>query len=222
MTIKIQHKRSAVASKAPLPADLEYGEIAVNYEATDPALYVKDSADAIRKIGEQPAATEADQQGAGRGPAPLAPLLQNHPQQHQGKGENSGAEGGEPVVWGIVLQSGGGGRSVRGAAEDLEAPVGVSDFGAEPAGEGDDGDDLSGVSAGGGDRGESAVCVLSDSAADAAFEVDGEGTADGGEAADEGGRFSVWVLVGDCAGDRAGDLGISEAAGDTEVACEVG
>ena len=59
MTIKIQHKRSAVKDKAPLPADLEYGEIAVNYEATDPALYVKDSADAIRKIGEQPAATEA-------------------------------------------------------------------------------------------------------------------------------------------------------------------
>ena len=57
MTIKIQHKRSAVASKAPLPADLEYGEIAVNYEATDPALYVKDSADAIRKIGGD--ATEA-------------------------------------------------------------------------------------------------------------------------------------------------------------------
>ena len=51
MTIKIQHKRSAVKGKAPLPADLEYGEIAVNYEATDPALYVKDSADAIRKIG---------------------------------------------------------------------------------------------------------------------------------------------------------------------------
>ena len=57
MTIKIQHKRSAVASKAPLPTDLEYGEIAVNYEATDPALYVKDSADSIRKIGGD--ATEA-------------------------------------------------------------------------------------------------------------------------------------------------------------------
>jgi hypothetical protein len=58
MAPKIQHKRSAVAGKAPLPADLEYGEIAVNYEATDPALYIKDSADAIRKIGNQPAATE--------------------------------------------------------------------------------------------------------------------------------------------------------------------
>jgi len=58
MTLKVQHKRSAVKGKAPLPADLEYGEIAVNYEATDPALYIKDSADAVRKIGTQPAATE--------------------------------------------------------------------------------------------------------------------------------------------------------------------
>jgi hypothetical protein len=58
MTIKIQHKRSAVKGKAPLPTDLEYGEIAVNYEATDPALYVKDSADAIRKIGELPLFTQ--------------------------------------------------------------------------------------------------------------------------------------------------------------------
>jgi len=59
MAPKIQHKRSAVAGKQPQPADLEYGEIAVNYEATDPALYVKDSADAVRKIGTQPDATEA-------------------------------------------------------------------------------------------------------------------------------------------------------------------
>ena len=58
MTLKVQHKRSAVKGKAPLPADLEYGEIAVNYEATDPALYIKDSANAVRKIGTQPDATE--------------------------------------------------------------------------------------------------------------------------------------------------------------------
>ena len=58
MTIKIQHKRSAVKDKVPLPTDLEYGEIAVNYEATDPALYVKDSADAVRRIGNAPDATE--------------------------------------------------------------------------------------------------------------------------------------------------------------------
>jgi hypothetical protein len=59
MAPKIQHKRSAVAGKQPQPADLEYGEIAVNYEATDPALYVKDSANVVRKIGTQPDATEA-------------------------------------------------------------------------------------------------------------------------------------------------------------------
>jgi len=57
MAPKIQHKRSAVKGKAPQPADLDYGEIAVNYEATDPALYVKDSANAVRKIGTQPDAS---------------------------------------------------------------------------------------------------------------------------------------------------------------------
>jgi hypothetical protein len=60
MAPKIQHKRSAVAGKAPLPADLEYGEIAVNYEATDPALYIKDSADAVRKIGSKPPTITSD------------------------------------------------------------------------------------------------------------------------------------------------------------------
>ena len=58
MAPKIQHKRSAVAGKQPQPVDLEYGEIAVNYEAADPALYIRDTADAIRKIGTQPNATE--------------------------------------------------------------------------------------------------------------------------------------------------------------------
>ena len=51
MTIKIKHKRSAVSGKAPLPADLDFGEIAVNYHASGPAIYVKDTAGAIRKIG---------------------------------------------------------------------------------------------------------------------------------------------------------------------------
>jgi hypothetical protein len=51
MTLRVQHKRSAVRGKVPLASDLEYGEIAVNYEATEPALYVKDSANAVRKIG---------------------------------------------------------------------------------------------------------------------------------------------------------------------------
>ena len=51
MTLKVQHKRSAVSGKVPLPADLDFGEIAVNYHASGPAIYVKDTAGAIRNIG---------------------------------------------------------------------------------------------------------------------------------------------------------------------------
>ena len=60
MTLKVQHKRSAVKGKAPLPADLEYGEIAVNYEKTDPALYIKDSDNVVRKIGSKPPTVTSD------------------------------------------------------------------------------------------------------------------------------------------------------------------
>jgi len=73
MTIKIQHKRSAVKGKAPLPADLEYGEIAVNYEAGDPAFYIKDSAGAIRKIGNQPGSLVFKGSLAPTAAAPTAP-----------------------------------------------------------------------------------------------------------------------------------------------------
>ena len=59
MAPKIQHKRSAVARKAPQPSDLDYGEIGINYEASDPALYFKDSANAIVKIVSQPDASTA-------------------------------------------------------------------------------------------------------------------------------------------------------------------
>ena len=51
MTIKIKHKRSAVSGKQPLPADLDFGEIAVNYHASGPAIYLKDTDGAIRKVG---------------------------------------------------------------------------------------------------------------------------------------------------------------------------
>ena len=52
--MKIQLKRSNVQSagvaKAPTAAQMEYGELAVNYNSTDPALFIKDSADAIIRI----------------------------------------------------------------------------------------------------------------------------------------------------------------------------
>ena len=52
--MKIQLKRSNVlelgAAKAPTAAQMEYGELAVNYNSTDPALFIKDSADGIIRI----------------------------------------------------------------------------------------------------------------------------------------------------------------------------
>jgi hypothetical protein len=52
--MKIQLKRSNVLdggiAKEPTPAQMEYGEIAVNYNNTDPALFIKDSSDAIVKV----------------------------------------------------------------------------------------------------------------------------------------------------------------------------
>ena len=73
MTLKIQHKRSAVKAKAPQPTDLEYGEIAVNYEASDPCIYIKDSANTIRRIGDQPGALVFQGSVAPTSVAPASP-----------------------------------------------------------------------------------------------------------------------------------------------------
>lgn len=51
MSAEIIHKGSGVLGNAPLPTDLELQELAVNYNAGDPALYLKDSAGVIRRIG---------------------------------------------------------------------------------------------------------------------------------------------------------------------------
>lgn len=52
--MKIQLKRSNVidggSAKEPTPAQMEYGELAVNYSGTDPALFIKDEADNIVRI----------------------------------------------------------------------------------------------------------------------------------------------------------------------------
>ena len=50
MSVKIKLKHSSVANKAPLPADLAEGELALNINSTNPAAYIKDSAGVIRKI----------------------------------------------------------------------------------------------------------------------------------------------------------------------------
>ena len=47
---RIKLKNSVVAAKAPLPADLEVGELALNCNNTSPAAYIKDDLGAIVQI----------------------------------------------------------------------------------------------------------------------------------------------------------------------------
>ena len=52
--MKIQLKRSNVlesgAAKQPTTAQMEYGELAVNYNSSDPAIFIKDSSNNIIRI----------------------------------------------------------------------------------------------------------------------------------------------------------------------------
>ena len=52
--MKLQLKRSNVldggSAKVPTSSQLEYGELAVNYNGTDPVLFIKDSNDAVIRI----------------------------------------------------------------------------------------------------------------------------------------------------------------------------
>ncbi len=52
--MKIQLKRSSVlennAAKEPTAAQMEYGELAVNYNDGDPAVFLKDSTDTVIRI----------------------------------------------------------------------------------------------------------------------------------------------------------------------------
>jgi hypothetical protein len=50
MSAEIIHKGSGVQGNTPLPTDLGLRELGVNYNANDPAVYIKDSAGAIRRI----------------------------------------------------------------------------------------------------------------------------------------------------------------------------
>jgi len=50
VAIKIKLKHSSTANKAPLPSDLDAGELALNTNAASPAAYIKDSAGNIVKL----------------------------------------------------------------------------------------------------------------------------------------------------------------------------
>ena len=50
MAIKVKLKHSSTANKAPLPTDLDAGELALNTNAASPAAYIKDNAGNIVKL----------------------------------------------------------------------------------------------------------------------------------------------------------------------------
>lgn len=54
--MKIQLKRSSVldggSAKTPTAGQMEYGEVAVNYNTADPALFIKDSANNIVRVSD--------------------------------------------------------------------------------------------------------------------------------------------------------------------------
>ena len=49
--MKIQNKRSGVEGKEPTAGQTEYGELCINFHEGDPALYIKDTNDVIRRVG---------------------------------------------------------------------------------------------------------------------------------------------------------------------------
>jgi len=51
MALKIIHKNSVVSGNVPTAAQLDIGEIAINANANDAQLYIKDTANTIRRVG---------------------------------------------------------------------------------------------------------------------------------------------------------------------------
>lgn len=50
MAYRLLHKKSSLPGKTPLPGQLEYGELAINYNAESPTLYIKDSNNNIQSF----------------------------------------------------------------------------------------------------------------------------------------------------------------------------
>ena len=56
MSLNIKLKRSSVSGSTPTAAQLEDGELGVNYNANDPAIYLKNSAGSVVRIAGENAA----------------------------------------------------------------------------------------------------------------------------------------------------------------------
>ena len=64
MTLNIKLKRSAVLGSTPTASQLEDGELGINYNVDDPALYLKDSSGAVVRIaGDNASGTYWDRSG---------------------------------------------------------------------------------------------------------------------------------------------------------------
>jgi hypothetical protein len=72
MSIDIRLKHSATANKAPQPADLKDGELALNTNAASPAAYIKDSAGNIVKLAGAGSVSTPDASETVKGIAELA------------------------------------------------------------------------------------------------------------------------------------------------------
>jgi prefoldin subunit 5 len=60
MTVNVYHKHSVVKEKAPDAKQIELGEVGINANQDSPALYIKDSADQVRKVGGDIVAIEEE------------------------------------------------------------------------------------------------------------------------------------------------------------------
>ena len=76
MSIKIKLKHSAVNGKAPLPSDLDSGELALNTNAASPAAYIKDSAGAVVKLAGIGSVSTVDATETAKGIVELATVVE--------------------------------------------------------------------------------------------------------------------------------------------------
>jgi len=72
VTLRIKLKNSVVKDKAPVPGDLEVGELAINAHQDSPAAYIKDAAGAVRKLAGVGAIGATDATTSAKGVVQLA------------------------------------------------------------------------------------------------------------------------------------------------------
>ena len=117
--MKIQLKKSNVLdgtdAREPTPAQMKYGELAVNYNADDPAIFLKDSDNAIRRIAGEGSVGIPDLDDANQQPGTLDDRYVNLT--------------GDTMTGDLVLP-GGGGNTAALQKQEVETLINNSDTGA--------------------------------------------------------------------------------------------